>query len=847
MKKFRRSPQKFPGLKAGDKSGSVSTVKNKPRNLARVSRRLIIAAIILFLSVFGTAVYLNKVFFPQKIKSMVVSALAEQTGRSVSIKSLEFSFFKGFVMEDLVISEGEKVVLSARRANCAIFIWPIFKKQIIIPGIRLSASYLFLQRRPDGTFNIQDIFNRSGGVRKNSDFSLAVFGVNISDGSLVFEDDTLEGQPRKEIRKLQLNLRLGLPVKFRFNLSGELSGKNPALISAAGEYKILSREFAGNLTLKGLSVRELEAYYGSFGKLATGVVDLQAKIGLKNNMLQIDFSSVGDNMVLEKNNLKAKLDFNMQVKAGYDLAAKSLVFEGACDIWQADISGLEFLGPANNLSGRFVFNQRSLVADCLKVELMGLPFKVHLGIKDFTTPVLNINTELDLKDLPGIAREKFNFPFIDSAGGRAVLSLKVYPDSKGIWAAQGGLDIAKANLKLDKVKGMFEEIGGRLGFSSQGLNWTDLVFKYRGDDYRSSGSLFDFANPKIQAKLFSRDLSLTGDFELPDKKIKIGQLKGKYLGSQFCLSGQIDRTDPVRPWLDLDGSVSLELPDLEKLLDKNYPAIKKASPRGELEARFVFKGWPGDFKNCYLRLECSGGELQAWGLKGTGFVLDYLQEQKIAKINAMSVSFYDGLIEGSGAMNLDTAELIYWLELAAKEVKLEKLKLDTSSRTKDLSGVFAGQVKLNGAGIDLGKLNGAGNFSVNNGKLGELNLLKGLGRIILVKDLGSIEFDGCSCDFTVNDKAVSSDKFNLTGKIATLSGPVKIGFDGSLEGALNVEILSEMIPVSGTLQDVTTAIIGKGGKFGVIKIGGSLEHPKYSFNAAMGNIIQGLAEMIFKK
>ena len=56
-----------------------------------------------------------------------------------------------------------------------------------------------------------------------------------------------------------------------------------------------------------------------------------------------------------------------------------------------------------------------------------------------------------------------------------------------------------------------------------------------------------------------------------------------------------------------------------------------------------------------------------------------------------------------------------------------------------------------------------------------------------------------------------------------------------------------MVPLGGTFKDVTTAIIGQGEKFGVIKLSGTLSQPKYAFKTAVSNIIQGLADVFFKK
>jgi len=811
-------------------------------------KKFIIIAVILFLILFGGIAYLNQVLLPQKIKSLIVSGLAKQTGKNVTLKSLEFSIFSGLVLRDLVIADSQNVILSTRQATCTIFIWPIFKKKIIIPSINLKAPYIFLERRLDNSFNLQDFFVLTQIPAKKSDFSVAVFKLTITNGNIVFQDDTLPTKFKKEIRNIQLSLHLGLPVKFKFNLSAELVNQPPVFINASGEYKIFSQELVGNFTLKDLSTSEFSAYYSDLGDLVSGLIDLQAKIDLKNKMLQVNLTVQGDNLNFAKDNLKAKLSSSLQSEIGYNLETKKLEFSGACDIWQADILGLEFLGQVKNLNGKFVFNQNSLIADSLKAELLGLPFKINLRVKDFSTRVLNINTDFDLSNLAAIAKDKFNFSLINSASGRAVLFIKIHPDNQGAWVAQGSLDITGAGLKLDKLDSLIENIGARLEFSQQGLSWANTKFKYQGINYQSSGRLADFTSPKVKLKLYSEDLSVAGDFDLLGNKIKLIQLKGKYLDTQFLISGDIDRTDPAKPQVDLTGKIILELSNLNKLLEKTYPGIKAISPSGQLDTQFSLKGSITDFKNCYLQARSTSSNFSLYGLKATDLSLDYLQKQGIAKIPAISMAFYEGVIEGAGAVNINTTDFAYQLELRASGIKLEKLKMDTPSKNKDISGIFLGEVKLNGAGSDLNKLNGAGSFAVSHGRLGELNLLQGLGKLLLSKDLGNIEFSECACAFLLKDKFAYTDKLKLASSIVNLTGPLKIGFDRSLEGALEVEVLSEMVPLDGTFKDVATAIIGQGGgKFGVIKLSGTLAAPKYTFKTDVGNIIQGLANVFLKK
>jgi len=812
-------------------------------------KKFIIIVVILLLIFSAATIYLNKVFLPKKFKALLVTALAKQTGKEVSLKSLEFSFFRGLILRDLVIGDSQNVILSTRQATCRIFIWPIFKKQIIIPGVNLKAPYIFLQRRSDQSFNLQDFFALTGpqAQAKRPDFSVAVFKLTISNGNIVFQDDTLPKQVKKEIKNIQLNLQLGLPVKFKFNLTAQLLSQPPVLINASGEYKILSRELEGNLSLKDLSAGEFSAYYGDPGDLVSGLIDLQAQFELKNQLLQVDFISSGENLIFRKDTLRAELNSTLESKIDYNLESKKLEFSGVWDILRADLSGLEFLSQVKNLRGKFVFNQRSLFADGVKAELLGLPFQINLGIKDFSTKVFEISTDFDLSILPAIAKDKFNFSLISSAKGQAALSLKIHPDNQSAWSVDGVLEIIDADLKLDKVDSPVEDVDASLAFSQQGLSWADTRFRYQGVNYQSNGTLFDFAAPEVKLKLYSDDLSAEADFDLSDKKIKIAQLKGKYLDTQFLVSGDVDQSVPSEPRVDLTGKISLELSNLNKILGNKYPVITTLSPSGQLDTQFSIIGPVLDFKHCYLQVSAISSSIFLYGLKATDFTLDFLQEQGIAKIPTAYVTFYDGVIRGAGALNLNTEDLAYLFELKASGINLGKLKLDTPSKHKDIAGVFLGEVKFNGAGFDLNQLTASGNFAVSHGRLGELNLLQGLGKILLARDLGKIEFTDCSCDFLIKNKFIYTDKLKLHSSIVELAGPVKIGFDNSLAGVLGVDILNEMIPLDGTFKDITTALSGEGGKFGEIKLSGTLAEPKYSFKMAVDSIIHSLADMFFKK
>ncbi|MDD5097819.1 MAG: DUF748 domain-containing protein, partial [Candidatus Omnitrophica bacterium] len=506
-------------------------------------KKFIIITLVLFLILAGGVVYLNQVILPVKVKALIVSTLEKQTGKDVTLKSVKFSLISGLILRDLVISDTQNVILSTRQATCSIFIWPILKKQIIIPGITLKSPYIFLERRQDGSFNLQDLFAAAQAPAKKSDFSLSILKISVLSGNLVFQDDTLAAKFKKEIKNIQLNVYLSLPASVKFNFKGEMAYNPVVSISAAGQYKILTRELLSNIVIKNLPPAEFAAYDNNLSNLAAGLVDVQAQVNLKDQMLRADIIAKGQNLAMAKDKLKAKLNSEVQFKLEYNLQTKQTAFDGLCNIWDADITGIDLVGEIKNLHGKFSFNQRSLVADSLKAELLGVPFEIKLGIKDFNTPVLSLSTDFDLSIFPAIAKEKFNFTLVKTATGKAALSLRVHPDEQGTWVAQGELGITKAVLKLDKLDQPVEDAAGIIGFSQQGLNWKDTKFKYQGINYQSSGTLSDYKTPSINLKLFAENLSLGADFDVTGKKIKVNQLKGKYFDTQFSVTGNIDKFD----------------------------------------------------------------------------------------------------------------------------------------------------------------------------------------------------------------------------------------------------------------------------------------------------------------
>ena len=466
-----------------------------------------------------------------------------------------------------------------------------------------------------------------------------------------------------------------------------------------------------------------------------------------------------------------------------------------------------------------------------------------MKLADYSNPLLNIDiAHLKLDYLPQLLKDKIKFSFPGQLTGDADLILKIKSSH-----VEGGLTVSNATVKLDKPALLFENISGVIKFNPESVKWETLNLEYKGIPYKVSGSLSNFTTPLIRLNLISKDLKLNSEFRSENKLIHLLKFDGGYLNSVFSIKGNLDISDTSKIAPDLEGVVNFNLKDLNILMPKFKNQLDQIKPKGILNATFSMSGNLNDFKNCTLQAQVVSDEVSIYGLKSGRINLQLNKENGAIDISSLSVALYGGVVGGMLKFNLDSKDNLYLLDLNIDGVKIEKLKMDTLAKKKDIAGTLKAQIKLNGAIRDISKLNGAGKIYITDGRLWELNLLQGVCSLLFARDFSNIVFSEGSCSFIIKDKMISSEDLEMKGNIANIRGNLRIGFNSSIDAGLNVQVLDENVPLTGTFKDVTTAIIGRAGCFGVIKISGTLNDPKYSFQPAMGDIIKSLKDSILGK
>lgn len=814
----------------------------------RLKNKILIVFICLVLIVSVVVIYLNQVVLPTKIKTLIVTTLTEKTKANVSLETVRLNILKGLVLKNLKFSDNTREIASIKEASVILLMLPLVFKKIVIPRINITSAQIFLERRADNTFNLSDFLLKN--TTAEGKFSLFIYSISINNSRIVFQDDTLNPVFTKNIENLDLDLAASLPAALRFNLRAEIPGKVTTKIRASGEVGLINKQFLSKIYIDNFSPQEFIAYYNTAGfSFPSGTVDGLVNLVFKDDTLNIDSQLQSDNLAVSKSKVNTVFTSKVKGTLQYGIKEGKLKYQGQAHITKLDASGVTFVDKISDLSGVVLFNESGLSCDLIKGQALGLPAEAKLTLSDFANPLLRADIKADLtsSDIKRLLKDKFQtvIPGEIQTTAKLFVNIESALTQQGSTKASGYLDIPNARIKLDKVDAPFEEFSGRIHFSPNHLQWQDISLKYLGVAYKISGSVSNFKSPAIQFALSSKDLDMDSAFGYKDKTVSLSKCSGRYLGSEFSLAGEIDLNDTSNIFIDGSGSVILDLNDIKYLLKKYQSQINVIKPAGKANIQFSFIGTPKALKNCSIEAKISSPAVSAYGLHAGDVVLNYAQSDGIVNIPLYKMSLYDGIMQGGASINLSSENLPFWLSVSLQGIKIEKLKDDTPIKDKkDLAGVINGDIRLSGLANDKSKLSGAGKIMITEGRLWELNLFKGLGQILFAKDFAHIVFSEASCNFIVQDQSIASDNLKMTSLLAEVTGSAKVGFDSSINALLDVHVNDEYVPLTGTFKDVTTAIMGRAGRFGVIEIEGTLKEPKYKFKTDVGGIIGVLKDTI---
>ncbi len=805
-----------------------------------MTKRLI-HVIVIFILVFVTAAgYLAAITLPVKIHDIVIGELEKAIGKKIFVRSLNFNLFSGLVLENAVVYDSSVIYVWAKSASCGIPFSSITGSSMAIPSVTINSPAIYIDRRPDGSFNLSEFIQNSYNP------NAAVVGIGrfvVKNGRAIFIDRSLTPIFKERIDDISADVNISLPDKISLNLAFSIPSKSPMYFKFAGIYLLSSRELAGRTTVKGLSLNGFKEYYQSAGiRFPKGDIDADINTSLKDNELELDISGRADGLSIVKDKLNIKADSLINMMFRYDITAKTVEYAGKFDVQRMDIDGIDGIGKLENIKALVEFDDSRLWSENVVAEACGIMWNARINIFNFNSPVIDIYADSDarLGAVQDMLKNEFRIIIPTEMSGKADINLAIQVQPGMPVNINGYAMLRGATMSMGSGNFPIEGVMGELQFNLNGAKWSKVKLRYRDEPYITSGELVNFADPKIKMDLASKDLSLKSVFSVNKTITKISQLEGRYLGSAFYLSGDMD-TKANKVMTTVSGALNIDLKDLKKIF-KNSAALQKLKLSGKSKVEFGIKGDIKNFKTCSMRTRVKSDLIYAYGIKLSDVIIDYVQTAGAGQVKSLRAGIYGGSLYGSGKIDWTSKALPYNFNIDTKDVKLEALKKDMGFKDKDVSGDLKALAGLSGTLKDTTKFSGTGRVSIANGRLWQLNLFKGVGSLIFPDDFNDIVFTEGSSDVKMSHKGFVVNNFILKSDLLNLYGSGTIGMDRSVNATIRPEIKEDSMG-SGTHERIAMAVSSNT----VIKITGTVSKPEYKTQANFGDVVGGIAGAIFQQ
>jgi hypothetical protein len=809
-----------------------------------VKRFLLILLALLFLSALAYLAYLNETVFPQKIRAALIEGLEESTGKKVSINSARFDIFKGLVVKDMRVSDGDVTILSADRITSRFLIIPIFRKEVVVTSMKLEGARILAERLSYDTFNIAELFFKKPITIFDGKTRLAISRIIVSDGDIVFQDRTLAQPFSEDIRNADIDIKL-LADRVVFNADFEIPSDVSMLVKASGECGLLKREFTAKIEVKDLVPQKFALYLPAEKiKIPEGRVDFSALADCAGGVLNADVLISGIGMKFTEGKISAELNATVNAKIKYDIAKDEAIYSGTALVKNLALYGLDVADSIYDIRGNATFNDKSLKFEGITATVMGVPVKASASIADMSKGGLKVNAFADvgLATLKNLMKTKggFDLPF-DMAGSGDLNVILDYRDISQPPAVNGSLSVRKAVLKPAFLKDALDDVAARFDFTSNQLSFKGMRFRHMLKDYRASGTITNFERPGVQLKLDSKDLGLNTLLSLKGGAVSIASAEGRYLDYGFSLQGNIDTTDPHDLKAALEGNVSFELSEGKEPYKSLKEKLRGVKLAGKIKARLLFKGNLNDIADGALDADISCASLGVNDFNLTDFAMNISSKGRVSNIKYLRACAYGGMLEGSGLIDLSVKDVPYQFNGDIKGVKLEELKVRIPAlKDKDIAGILQSHFGVKGFSDDAAKFSAWGKLNIIKGNLWQINMFRGIGSLFFRSDYSSVLFEEGSCDFFVKDKSFCTNDLLMKSPLLELSGTVKISFDRKVAASLRVAFTDAGIDAARSSN-----IAGAIERYSVIEVKGTLDEPQIRMRPDLSAVVADMADSFF--
>jgi len=825
-----------------------------------MKRNIIIAILLLLIfSVAAGIIYLNNVYLPVTFKQQLSETLESRFNYNVRIGKIKYDLIHGIVIQDIAIfdqaEDKTNTILSVKEISSNVLFYALIRdRKVILPVIHVDSPFINIRYLKDGSLNFRKALQPQIQQKQKSHFSVLVYKINLFNIKCVFSDERLTPNFTKTLQDANLGLQITPWAKISFLLRGRLTSdeKTFTKINVEGNYNLLSKETGAEIIFVNLIISDYDPYLRRlpFSIISGNFETVDLNIKFKDNILSVRGPADIKALELKVQDLLLRGNVAVSPQLIYDFGKKKLSYKTNFNFKQAQLSGLPHIGTVENLTGEVGLEENKIRTANLKLKAFDSDFTLSGSLQNFSLPYLKLKlncAQLDLAKLAPLLPAETQKTV--TLSGKSSIEADINGYLKDITTtAKAALQIQDAALQFSRFKNPISNISGAVQLSAQGASWKDLNFSYLNTPYQTTGKLDNFSMPSLTATLKSKDLDLETDIVSKKKTAQINRLAGKFKDSEFNIKGSLQIEDPADPYCDLNLQANLDTSNIKALLGPDAAEnFKKINPKGNLALKGTTKGRLKDFKNLQASLKVNSDAFSIYNLNFSKLSFNLEQKDGALNIPRLIAYAYSGLINADCTANLRDELIGYTLKMSGSGIDLGKLKTDTALQNKDLSGILELDGSLTGNIKDLNSSGGRLYFSISKGKLWQLDLLKGLGELILLPEFDKLVFKKAEAEFIIGNKYFSTDNLLLAGDQVTLEGKGSIGFDGSLAFSVYAKVNKELLKESADIRKFITAILGEISSAISINVGGTIKQPKYTLIPLPVDLIKNIKDFILGK
>ena len=233
-------------------------------------------------------------------------------------------------------------------------------------------------------------------------------------------------------------------------------------------------------------------------------------------------------------------------------------------------------------------------------------------------------------------------------------------------------------------------------------------------------------------------------------------------------------------------------------------------------------------KDWHLEGEISSPEIMIKGCQIRNLHLPVLLHESVLEAAEFRGDFYQGRLRGSFRLDLSASQPDYTLSADISRADLSGLVRDISSK-REIEGRLRAEVFLRRDGDPSG-LSGHGSVKIDEARLWEIPLLRGLTTLLHIPSYKKIVFDEVKGNFTIADGTVRTENLSLVSAQVKLLAKGTMDFQGKIKDRITVEVsfskgFLEEVPLIG--KSISSIIDEAGKLIAQVEVTGSIKEPKY--------------------